>query len=121
VQPFTPSRICCSAHRKSSSVSPRPPAELHAALAVTEGLRIQLRAQNTHGPASSTEPSERLWEAVRRDPAKLHADMQALWDQASGAIAPIGRSVRNIAAERGGIAVLAMSSSAQVATRDRWA
>jgi hypothetical protein len=32
----------------------------------------------------SDEPSERLWKASRQDPAKLHADMQALWDKAHG-------------------------------------
>jgi NAD(P)-dependent dehydrogenase (short-subunit alcohol dehydrogenase family) len=96
----------------------------HAALAVTEGLRIQLRAQGTQvigvyagfidtemGNALSTgaktpphqvaektmegirtgldhvlsdEASERLWKATRVDPAKLHADMQTLWDKMHG-------------------------------------
>jgi short-subunit dehydrogenase len=93
----------------------------HAALAVTDGLRIQLKAQGTHvigvhaglidtemgvalssGPKTSPqqvagktvqgiragldrvladESAESMWQAVRRDPAKLHAEMQARWDQ----------------------------------------
>lgn len=93
----------------------------HAALAVTDGLRIQLKAQGTHvigvyagfidtdmgaalssGPKTSPqqvarktvqgiragldhvladERAESTWQAVRQDPAKLHAEMQARWDQ----------------------------------------
>jgi short-subunit dehydrogenase len=93
----------------------------HAALAVTDGLRIQLKAQGTHvigvyaglidtdmGAALSSDPktspqqvagktvegiraaldhvladerAESLWRAVRQDLAKLHAGMQARWDQ----------------------------------------
>jgi NAD(P)-dependent dehydrogenase (short-subunit alcohol dehydrogenase family) len=96
----------------------------HAALAVTEGLRIELKAQGTHvigvyaglidtdmGAALSDDPktspqqvaqktvdgiragldhvladerAESLWQAVRQDPAKLHAEMQARWDQHTG-------------------------------------
>ncbi len=96
-------------------------ASKHAALAVTEGLRIQLKDQGTRvlgvyagfidtdmgaslsrGPKTSPqqvaektmeglrdgldhvladERAESLWRAVRDDPAKLHAEMQALWDQ----------------------------------------
>ena len=93
----------------------------HAALAVTDGLRIQLKAQGTHvigvyagfidtdmGAALSSSPKtspqqvarktvqgiragldhvladrepESTWQAVRQDPAKLRAQMQARWDQ----------------------------------------
>jgi NAD(P)-dependent dehydrogenase (short-subunit alcohol dehydrogenase family) len=93
----------------------------HAAHAVTEGLRIQLKAQGTRvigvyagfidtdmgaalssGPKTSPqqvarktvqgirsgldrvladESAERVWQAVRQDPAKLHGEMQARWDQ----------------------------------------
>jgi NAD(P)-dependent dehydrogenase (short-subunit alcohol dehydrogenase family) len=92
----------------------------HAALAVTDGLRIQLKAQGTHvgvyagfidtdmgaalssGPKTSPqqvarktvqgiragldhvladERAESTWHAVRQDPAKLHAEMQARWEQ----------------------------------------
>ena len=93
----------------------------HAALAVTDGLRIQLKAQGTQvvgvyagfidtdmgatlssGPKTSPqqvarktvqgiragldhvladERAESTWQAVRQDPAKLHAEMQARWDQ----------------------------------------
>jgi NAD(P)-dependent dehydrogenase (short-subunit alcohol dehydrogenase family) len=93
----------------------------HAALAVTDGLRIQLKAQGTHvigvyaglvdtdmGVALSSDPktspqqvagktvegiragldhvladerAESLWQAGRQDLAKLHAEMQARWDQ----------------------------------------
>lgn len=93
----------------------------HAALAVTDGLRIQLKAQGTRvigvyagfidtemgavfssGPKTSPqqvarrtvdgiranldhvladERAESVWHAVRQDPAKLHAEMQARWDQ----------------------------------------
>jgi NAD(P)-dependent dehydrogenase (short-subunit alcohol dehydrogenase family) len=92
----------------------------HAALAVTDGLRIELKAQGIrvlgvfagfietdmgaslsagpktppHQVAEKTlegirggldsvladERAESLWQAVRQDPVKLHADMQALWD-----------------------------------------
>jgi NAD(P)-dependent dehydrogenase (short-subunit alcohol dehydrogenase family) len=88
---------------------------------VTDGLRIQLKAQGTHvigvyagfidtdmgtalssGPKTSPqqvarktvqgiragidyvladERAESTWQAVRQDPAKLHAEMQARWDQ----------------------------------------
>jgi NAD(P)-dependent dehydrogenase (short-subunit alcohol dehydrogenase family) len=96
-------------------------ASKYAALAVTDGLRIQLKAQGTHvivvyagvidtemaaalssGPKTSPqqvaektvqgiragldhvladERAESLWQAVRQDPAKLHAEMQAQWDR----------------------------------------
>jgi short-subunit dehydrogenase len=96
-------------------------ASKYAALAVTDGLRIQLKAQGTHvigvyagfidtemaaalssGPKTSPqqvaektihgiragldhvladERAESVWQAVRQDPAKLHAEMQARWDQ----------------------------------------
>ena len=99
----------------------------HAALAVTDGLRIELKAQGTrvlgvyagfidtdmgaslstglktspHQVAKKTiegilgaldsvladERAESLWRAVRQDPEKLHAQMQAIWDQHSGAAA----------------------------------
>ena len=93
----------------------------HAALAVTEGLRIGLKAQGTKvvgvyagfidtdmgaslwaGPKTSPQQvvhrtlegirdgmdnvladaqAESVWKAVREDPAKLHAEMQAVWDR----------------------------------------
>ena len=96
-------------------------ASKHAGLAVTDGLRIQLKAQGTHvigvyaglidtdmGAALSSglktspqqvagktvqgiragldhvladESAESVWQAVRQDPAKVHAEMQARWDQ----------------------------------------
>ena len=98
----------------------------HAALAVTDGLRIELKAQGTRvlgvyagfidtemgaslssGPKTSPhhvakktiegilgaldsvladEPAESLWRAVRQDPAKLHAQMQVIWDERSAAL-----------------------------------
>jgi NAD(P)-dependent dehydrogenase (short-subunit alcohol dehydrogenase family) len=97
----------------------------HAALAVTDGLRIELKAQGTRvlgvyagfidtemgaslsaGPKTSPhqvakktiegilgaldsvladERAESVWRAVRQDPEKLHAQMQAIWDQRPGA------------------------------------
>jgi NAD(P)-dependent dehydrogenase (short-subunit alcohol dehydrogenase family) len=95
----------------------------HAALALTDALRIQLKGQGTHvmgvyagfidtdmGAALSSGPktppaqvarktiegirgrldhvladerAQSVWQASRQDPAQLHADMQARWDQAS--------------------------------------
>jgi NAD(P)-dependent dehydrogenase (short-subunit alcohol dehydrogenase family) len=92
----------------------------HAAQAITDGLRIQLKSQGTQvigvyagfidtdmgnalfagektSPAQvaaktldgirngldnvlSDASSERLWKAVRENPAELHAQMQAVWD-----------------------------------------
>ena len=100
----------------------------HAALAVTDGLRIQLKGQGidvigvyagfidtdmgaalSSGPKTSSqqvagktiqgivagldhvladERAESLWQAVRQDPAKLHAEMQARWDQRPGSNTP---------------------------------
>jgi NAD(P)-dependent dehydrogenase (short-subunit alcohol dehydrogenase family) len=92
----------------------------HAALVLTDAIRIQLKAQGTHvvgvfagfidtdmvrninqpkvPPQQVAERaldairkrqdqvftdtrSEQTWKAVRTDPAKLHAQMQQLWDQ----------------------------------------
>jgi NAD(P)-dependent dehydrogenase (short-subunit alcohol dehydrogenase family) len=95
-------------------------ASKHAALALTEGVRIQLKAQGTQVVAvhagfidtdmaagfdsgktpprqvaertldgiregrndvHADERSEEIWQAVRTDPAKLHAQMQQQWDE----------------------------------------
>jgi NAD(P)-dependent dehydrogenase (short-subunit alcohol dehydrogenase family) len=95
-------------------------ASKHAALALTEGVRIQLKSQGTQVVAvyagfidtdmaadfdrektsplqvavrtlagirdglndvHADERSEAIWQAVRSDPAELHAQMQQQWDQ----------------------------------------
>jgi NAD(P)-dependent dehydrogenase (short-subunit alcohol dehydrogenase family) len=95
-------------------------ASKHAALALTEGVRMQLRAQGTQVVAvyagfidtdmaagvdrqktpplqvaertlagirdglndvHADERSEAIWQAVRTDPAQLHAQMQKEWDE----------------------------------------
>jgi NAD(P)-dependent dehydrogenase (short-subunit alcohol dehydrogenase family) len=73
----------------------------HAALAVTDGLRIQLKAPSQQVAGKTIqgivagldhvladERAESLWQAVRQDPAKLHAEMQARWDQRPGSNTP---------------------------------
>jgi NAD(P)-dependent dehydrogenase (short-subunit alcohol dehydrogenase family) len=94
-------------------------ASKHAAHAVTDGVRIQLKAQGTrviavyagfidtdmaasfdapkvsarqvaertlqgvrdgHDYVHADQSSEDIWQAVRNDPAKLHAQMQQAWD-----------------------------------------
>ncbi len=100
----------------------------HAAMVLTDAIRIQLKAQGTHvvgvfagfidtdmvrninqpkvPPQQVAERaldairkrqdqvftdtrSEQTWQAVRTDPAKIHAQMQQLWDQR--AASPCGR------------------------------
>jgi NAD(P)-dependent dehydrogenase (short-subunit alcohol dehydrogenase family) len=98
-------------------------ASKHAALALTEGMRIQLKSQGTRVVAvyagfidtdmaagfdrektpprqvaertlegirnglndvHADERSEAIWQAVRSDPAGLHAQMQQQWDERAG-------------------------------------